>query len=123
VLVHDQNGAATAAEQFAQVAFVTKDTNAAHALLEPQTGRSLPLASFSEAIAKMHPGGFPNSVKAEAYEPLPGQAGMNVFLLGQNANETFYYRFLMVGDKVSGYKVAYLGRGNGPHPSANKRPL
>jgi hypothetical protein len=84
---------------------------------------ALPPDVFSENVAKMHPNGYPDHVSAAESEPLPGRAAMNVYLKGQNATEKFFYRILMVGGKGTGYKVAYIGRGNGPYPPSNRHSL
>ena len=123
VLVHDQKAAATSAEQFARAAFVAKDLKAAYAMLAPQARQSVTQAAFSDTLTKMHPKGHPDEVSAVEYETLPGQAGMYIYLKGRGAAEDFYYRMLMVGDKVSGYRVSFLGRGSAAYPPSNRRPL
>ena len=123
VLVHDQTVAASSAAQFARTAYISKDFKTAHSMLAPQARASVTLDTLTDTIAKMHPNGYPDDVSAVEYEPLPGQAAMNIYLKGQNATETFYYRMLMVGDKASGYKVSYLARGSGPYPPSNRHPL
>ena len=123
VLRHDPKEAAAAAEIFAKTAFVAKDFPAAHALLTPAAQRTISLTSMSETIGKLHPIGFPDEVSAIEFEPLQGQAAMNIYLKGQRATETFYYRLWMVGGEGSGYQVKGFLRGTGPYPPSNRRSL
>ena len=123
ILVHDQASAAATASQAANLAFVRADMAAAHALLAPQMQQALPAEKLLDAVAKLHPTQRPAEVSAIEFEPLPGQAGMNIYLKGTGGNEEFYYRFLMVGDKRSGYRVAGFWRGSGPYPPNARRPL
>ncbi len=124
VLVHDPNAAAATAEAFARSAFVSKDMGAAYAMMTPRVREGIPQQTFSDAIGKMHPNGFADEVSAVEYEPIPGQAGMNIYLIGRNSSETFYYRMSMAGDKLTGYQVSSAGREKGAFPpSKRRRPL
>lgn len=49
---------------------------------------------------------------------------MNIFLMGDNPDENFYYRLVMEGTASTGYKVAGIFRGNKRYPdSADKKKL
>lgn len=123
VIEHNQAAAATAAEHFAATAFIKKDYPTAHGLLSPASRESIPLEKLGEQVAKMHPALFPTEVKAIEYEPMPGQAAMQIYLKGSAEREEFYYRFVMSGDRHSGYQVSGLWRGSGPHPASARKPL
>jgi hypothetical protein len=123
IIEHNQATAASAAEKFAETAFIKKDYATAHGLLSPATRQNVALDKLSEQIAKMHPAAFPAEVKAFEYEPMPGQTAMQIYLKGTAEKEEFYYRFVMRGDKQSGYQVSELWRGSGPHPPSARKPL
>ncbi|NLO91520.1 MAG: hypothetical protein GX410_05960 [Elusimicrobia bacterium] len=114
--VQDEKLAARQAGEFCDVAFIRHDAVQAYALLLEQTKQSIPADKFAGILVQMHPSGYPNIVKAIEYEPLPGQRAMNIILVGENSSEKFYYRLVMAGDAVSGYRVAGLFRSNGPYP-------
>jgi hypothetical protein len=120
VIEHNQNAAASAAERFAATAFVKKDHAAAKGMLSPAGQESMDL---EKVIQEMHPASFPASVKAIEYEPMPGQAAMQIYLKGTAEKEEFYYRFVMSGDRHSGYQVLGLWRGSGPYPPSTRKPL
>jgi len=122
-IVHNPKAAQKEATRFAQTAFVARDYATAHSLLSPAARQHIPKDKLSETIAAMHPKAFPSRVTATEYESVPGQRGMIIYLGGDGEDEDFYYRLLMEGDAPSGYRVSGLYRGNGPHPSTNKRPL
>jgi hypothetical protein len=123
IIVHSQEAAAKSAERFARSAFIDKDYAKAHALLAPETRKSVSVEKMAESIKKMHPAAMPAEVKAIEYETQPGQRAMNIYLKGSAGSEMFFYRFYMVGDATSGYEVAGLFRGSGPYPSKAKKPL
>src|SRR5262245_39496362 len=99
VIEHNQATAASAAEQFAAVAFIKQDYPTAHGLLSQASRENIPLEKLSAQVAKMHPAAFPTEIKAIEYEPIPGQAAMQIYLKGSAEKEEFYYRFVMTGDK------------------------
>ena len=123
VVVHDEQAAAKAATGFAQAAFVDRDYAKASGMLAPSLARQLPIDKFPEMVAKTHPNAFPAQVTATDSERMPGLRGITIYMKGSGGGEDFYYRMVMEGDATSGYRVAGLFRGNGPHPSTNKRPL
>ena len=123
VIAHDQKAAAKAATEFARTAFVVQDYAKAHGLMASRSQSYIPLDKLTQTIAKMHPKGYPTHVTATEYEPMPGQRAMNIFVKGEGGGEEFFYRLVMEGDVTTGYRVSGLYRGNGPNPSANKRPL
>ena len=122
VIVMDQQAAAATATSFADLAFVQSDYATAHTLLAPQ-GQELPVGKLADEVSKMHPKNRPTEVRAIEFEPMPGQRSMNIFLKGTRGDEEFFYRFLMVGDKGSGYKVGGLWRGTGPYPPSPRKAL
>lgn len=123
VIVHDEQAAARAAAKFAGLAFVRSDYSGAHAMLSPQMQQALPMDKLAAEVAKMHPKARPSEVVATDFEPLPGQQAMNIYLKAATGDDTFFYRFLMVGDEGSGYRVGGIWRGSGPYPPSARKPL
>jgi hypothetical protein len=121
IIAHDEKKAAKAAERFATAAFLKRDYSDAYDLLSIDTKNRVSLVQFQETIIKMHPAGFPSAIKPVEFEPIPGQKAMNIFLVGQEGSESFYYRLVMEGTSHSGYQVAGIFRGNGPYPSSKLR--
>lgn len=123
IITHDERAAARVADRFADLAFVQKDNAGAYALLTPELQGELANEALADGMAKMHPAAWPESVAADEFEPMPGQRAMNIYLAGKAGDEAFFYRFVMMGDKGSGYRVGGLFRGNGRPASSNRRPL
>jgi hypothetical protein len=123
VIVHDEQAAAKAAAKFADLAFLRSDYAGAYALLSPQMQQAVPMEKLGAEIAKLHPKARPSEVATTEFEPLSGQQAMNIYLKGARDDETFLYRFLMVGDKGAGYLVGGLARGSGPYPPSARKPL
>ena len=121
VLNHDEDQAAAKAKEFAEVAFVQREYKKAYDLLWEETKKHVSFEQFLDVVNKMHPNAHPAQVAAIEFEPLPGQAGMNIYLKGKNGKEEFFYRFGMAGTKESGYKVSGIFRGNGPYPPSKLR--
>jgi hypothetical protein len=123
VISHDQDAAAEAATRFAERAFVRRDFSSAHILLSFAAQRRLSAEDFAAEVAKIHRRSFPSAVEATDFEPVPGQRAIYIYVRGTGGGEDFFYRIVMEGDAPSGYRVNGFFRGNGPHPSQNKRRL
>jgi hypothetical protein len=123
VIAHNEQAAAAAATRFAQTAFVQKDYAAAYGLLSREFLGKVAQPQLADIVAKMHPKGYPTEIHATEFEPLPGQRGMVIYLLGKSSGEEFYYRFVLEGDSSAGYRVSGLFRGGGAYPAGNRRPL
>ncbi len=121
VLSHDPEAAARRAAEFAVVAFVQNDANGSFALLADDMKKATSPEAYRRALSQMHPALHPLSVTATEFEPIPGQKGMSIFLRGENASESFFYRLAMQGTSDTGYRVAGLFRGSGPYPPSPMR--
>ena len=121
VVNHSPSLAVQEAQTFAQTALIKHDFQKAYELFG-ESGKTLTsFDQFTEALRSCHPIAFPLSVTATEYEPIHGQRGMNIYLLGENGNEKFYYRFSMEGVKETGYKVCGFWRHDGPYPPSSSR--
>ena len=118
---HDEASAGKTAEEFARIAFVKQDIDSGYALLADGTKRHVSRDQFKEVVAKLHPKGFPKTVAAVEYKPMPlGEKAIYVSLIGENAGEHFYYQFTMEGTATTGYKVLKFTRSSGrSFPSSN----
>ena len=105
------------------MAFVRSNYAGAETMLSSAMQKALPTDKFAGQVVQMHPKGRPSEVAATEFEPIPGQPAMTIYLKGTGGDETFFYRLLMVGDKLSGYRVGGLWRGSGPYPPSARRPL
>ncbi len=120
---HDEDQAAAKAKEFAQVAFIQQEYRKAYILLWEETKKQISFEKFQDVVEKMHSKAYPSQVTATEYEPIPGQAGIQIYLNGKNGNEEFFYRFDMAGTKESGYRVSGIFRGNGPYPPTKLRKM
>ncbi len=118
VLHHDEDMAANSAKHFANIVLIDKKFQIAYGLMSNNAQNYFNFDKFKSMIQEIHPNGYPAEVIATDYEPIPGQAGMNILLEGKNQKEIFYYRLLMEGTKDKGYKVSGIWRGNGKNPGS-----
>ena len=118
---HDASSAGKKAEEFAQVAFVKQDVENSYGLLADGTKRYVSLEQFKAVLSKLHPKGFPKTVTALEYEPMPGEKAIFIFLTGENSGEHFYYRLTMEGTATTGYKVLRLDRASQPYPASSDK--
>jgi hypothetical protein len=121
VLRHDQAVAAAKAEEFLVYAVLKQDFGAAHRMLRDDAKVRIGEAVLAEAVREQHPHGYPTSVRATEYEPVPGQAAIQIFLIGEKDSEKFYYRIPMVGTVDSGYSPEGFYRGSGANPASAMR--
>jgi hypothetical protein len=118
---HDASSAGKKAEEFAQVAFVKQDVENGYGLLADGTKRYVSREQFKAVLSKLHPKGFPKTVTALEYEPMPGEKAIYIFLIGENSGEHFYYRLTMEGTGTTGYKVLRLDRAAQPYSPSNEK--
>lgn len=118
---HDPPSAAKKAEEFAQIAFVEHDAENGYGLLADGTKRYVSREQFGAVLSKLHPKGFPKTVTALEYEPMPGEKAIFIFLTGENSAEHFYYRLTMEGTATTGYKVLRLDRASQPYAASSDK--
>jgi hypothetical protein len=118
---HQPAMAGRKAQQFADVAFVKRDLDAAYPLLSQNTRASITIDQFKDLVSKMHPSDYPLFVRATDYEPLMGQKAMNIYLIGEAESGRLYYRFVMEGTQESDYMVGGVWRNDAPYPASNLR--
>ncbi len=111
-VAHDESLAGKRALEFAQLALVRQDFDKAYALLSASAKRYVPLEKLRESVAKLYPGNTPTAVVATAYEPMPGENAIYIYLVGQNAGVRLDYTVTMDGTATTDYKVAKIIRGH-----------
>lgn len=113
--------AAASAVEFAKAAFVEKDIDKAFSLLEPEFQEYATKEKFTEVITIMNTPSSPTVVTATEFENIPGQDGVNIFLIGERGSEKYYYRIPMKGTDEKGYKPAGVFRIQGQFPASESR--
>jgi hypothetical protein len=106
---HDENLAAQRAIEFAQIVLVNKDFDQGYGLLSDGGKRHISSAKFKETMTRLHPGGFPTSVTAKEYQPMPGENALWIYLAGENPE--VHYRLTMEATASGDYKVLTLDNG------------
>src|ERR1044071_8324212 len=109
---HDPILAGKRAVEFARVAFVRGDMDSSYALLSEGARRYVPLGKFKETVSRLHPKGRPSRVSAVEYEPMPGEKGIYVYLLGRDSGEEFEYTITLEGTASTDYRVSKFTRGH-----------
>lgn len=94
---HYPSAAGTQAQLFAEIAFVQRNFTRAYELLSQSAKERGSTDQLREFIAKNHSSTYPLFVSATDYEPMPGQDKIMIYLYGENGDERFYYRMVLVG--------------------------
>jgi hypothetical protein len=105
----NENLAAQRAIEFAGIVLVNKDFDRGYELLSDNGKRHISLAKFKETMARLHPRGFPNSVTAKEYQPMPGENALWIYLSGENPE--MHYRLTMEATASGDYKVLTIDSG------------
>ena len=123
---HDENLAAKRAIDFARVVLIGKNFDKGYEMLAAGGKRHISLEKFKETVSRLHPRGFPIKVTAMEFQPMPGEKAIWIYLVGQNAQEQFYYRVTMDGTGGGDYKVLTIDTGVVGRffsPSSKKQPF
>jgi hypothetical protein len=121
VIEHDEIAAAKGAERFLQLLILDHKAAAAYEMLSDAARREISLSLLEMATKEQHPDGYPVTISSTEYEPVPGQAAMQIFLVGERGPQHFYYRVPMFGTASSGYRPGGFLRGSGPYPPSSLR--
>ena len=105
----DENLAGQRAIEFAQIVLVNKNFDQGYQLLSDGGKRHISLAKFKETMTRLHPRGFPTSVTAKEYQPMPGENALWIYLTGENPEA--HYRLTMEATASGDYKVLTLDSG------------
>jgi hypothetical protein len=107
----DENLAAQRAIEFAQIVLVNKNFDQGYQLLSDGGKRQISLEKFKETMTRLHPRGFPTSVTAKEYQPMPSENALWIYLSGQNPEDQFNYRLTMEATASGDYKVLTFDSG------------
>ena len=105
----DENLAAQRAIEFAEIVLINKNFDHGYQLLSEGGKRHIPLVKFKDAVTRLHPSGFPASVTAKEYQPMPGENAVWIYLSGENPE--VHYRVTMEATESGDYKVLTLDSG------------
>jgi len=105
----DENLAAQRAIEFAQIVLVNKNFEQGYQLLSDGGKRHISPAKFKETMARLHPSGFPTSVTAKEYQPMPGENALWIYLNGENPE--MHYRVTMEATASGDYKILTIDSG------------
>jgi hypothetical protein len=113
---HDETLAAKRAVEFAEAVFVHNDVEKGYRLLSDGTRRHVPIDKFKETVRRMHPKGYPTSVTAREFEPMPGgEKAIYIFLTGEGSGDRFEYKLTLEGSPATDYRVTNLEPGTSSH--------
>jgi hypothetical protein len=113
---HDEALAAKRAVEFAETVFVQNDIEKGYRLLSDGARRHVPLEKFKETVTRMHPNGYPTSVTAREFEPMPGgEKAIYIFLTGDGSGDRFDYKLTLEGSAATDYRVTNLEPGTSSH--------
>jgi hypothetical protein len=118
---HDEARAAKQALEFGRVAFLEKNFDRGYDLMADGGKRHVPRDKFKQTVAAMHARDYPTKLAAIEYEPMTDEKAIYIFIRGQNAEETFNYRFTMEGTATTGYKVLKIDQGAGFFTLSNRK--
>jgi hypothetical protein len=105
----DENLAAQRAIEFARIVLVDKKFDQGYELLSDSGKRHISLAKFKETMTRLHPRGFPTTVTAKEYQPMPGENALWIYLNGQNPE--MHYRLTMEATASGDYKILTIDSG------------
>ena len=105
----DENLAGQRAIEFAQIVLVNKNFDQGYQLLSDGGKRHISLEKFKETMTRLHPRGFPTSVTAKEYQPMPGENALWIYLTGENPEA--HYRLTMEATASGDYKVLTVDSG------------
>ncbi len=118
---HDEARAAKQALEFGRVVFLEKSFDRGYDLMADGGKRHVPRDRFKQTVTAMHARDYPTKLAAIEYEPMSDEKAIYIFIRGQNAEDTFNYRFTMEGTAATGYKVLKIDQGTGFFTLSNRK--
>jgi hypothetical protein len=110
-ITHNEELAAKRALEFAEVALLKQDLDAAYQMMSSKARSYVPRENFKDTMAKLHPEGYPTTVTVVSVEPVKGAATVYVRLRGNSASgQSFDYQFMLNGTEKSDYNVSKVNR-------------
>lgn len=109
-ITHNEELAARRALEFAEVALVKHDFDAAYALLSNKAKSYIPVEKFKETIQRLHPDGYPLTVRTTGSKPMLDEKAIYIYLSADTANRQFHYTLTLNGTAASDYQVSIVAR-------------
>jgi hypothetical protein len=109
-ITHNEEMAAKRALEFAEVALVKQDLDAAYALLSNKAKSYVPVEKFKETIQRLHPNGYPLTVRTTGFKPMTDEKAIYIYLSADTADGQFHYALTLNGTAASDYKVSVVER-------------
>ncbi len=109
-IIHNEELAAKRALEFAEVALVKQDLDAAYALLANKAKSYVSAEKFKETIQRLHPDGYPLTVRTTGFKPMKDEKAIYIYLSADTANRQFHYTLTLDGTAASDYKVSVVAR-------------
>ena len=109
-IVHNEELAGKRALEFAETALVKHDLDAAYALLSNKTRSYVSVEKFKETIQRLHPDGYPLTVRTTGFKPMKDEKAIYVFLSADTSNRQFHYTLTLNGTVASDYRVSVVDR-------------
>ena len=110
IFVHDEARAANAAIEFARLALLERDPQAAWRMFTVETQATVSVATLDSKCRQMHPEDWPVELSATSYQVVD-PAHIYIFVEGTRGGETrSFYRVLMERDSKQEYAVSSFGR-------------
>jgi hypothetical protein len=109
-ITHNEELARKRALEFAEVALVKHDLDAAYALLSNKAKSYVPVEKFKETIQRLHPDGYPLTVRTTGFKPMMDEKAIYIYLSADTANRQFHYTLTLNGTAASDYQVSVVAR-------------
>ena len=109
-IAHDEEMAAKRALEFAEVALIKQDFDAAYALLSNKAKSYVPVEKFKETIRRLHPQGYPLTVRTTGFKPMTDEKAIYIYLSADTADGQFHYTLTLTGTAASDYQVSVVAR-------------
>jgi hypothetical protein len=118
---HDDAAAARVAERLVYTLAVEKDVPTAYNMIDPASRQGLSLVGLERAIQGSSWYGKVNIVTATHYEPVPGEAAVDIFLTGTGNGRQYYFVVRLSGTADKGYRPAHFAESDQPLPASSMR--
>jgi hypothetical protein len=107
---HNKELAEKRAIEFAELVFVRHDFDKGYEQMSGKAKAYIPLDIFKDAMSRLHPDGYPRTVRANGYQEAAEQNKVYVVVKGNNAGREFDYLLTLLGTAQTDYKVTIIKR-------------
>jgi hypothetical protein len=107
---HNKELAVKRAVEFAELVFVKRDFDKGYEQMSGKAKAYIPLDIFKDAMSRLHPDGYPRTVRANGYREEAEQNKVYVVVKGKNGGREFDYLLTLLGTAQTDYKVTIVNR-------------